>query len=504
MPRLSHIPVHAMDPRRFASVISAPEYEELLDLIDRGAAELAGRVIWNVNSTAQGGGVVELLRNLLGYSRGGGVDARWLVVSGGPSFFEVTKRIHNHLHGFDGGGGGLTESERAIYEGTLAENALELLPLLHPRDIVILHDPQTAALVDAVRSRGVAVIWRCHVGVDVANSCTRDAWDFLRPYVSGADAYVFSRGSYAWDGLDDRKVAVIHPSIDVFSPKNQDQTPEQTAAILSRAGILPHGATVPATFIRGDRTPGRVDRRADVLEDAPLTLTDRVVLQVSRWDRLKDPLGVMAGFAAHVAHRTHAHLVLAGPETGSVTDDPEGRAVLAEVRDAWHRLVPETRRRVHLVSLPMADIEENAAIVNALQRHAAVVVQKSVAEGFGLTVAEAMWKQQAVVASGIGGIQDQIVHGESGVLLPDPHDLEAFGAAVVDLLEDPVRAAAMGRAARRRVREEFLGPAHLRRHFELIQRVVGARASESLLRKNTYPEAEVSGMVSLRGADRFD
>ncbi len=491
-----------MDPRRFASVISGEEYERLLELVHQGAAELAGRVIWNVNSTSSGGGVAELLTSLLGYSRGGGVDARWLTISGGAAFFDVTKRLHNQLHGFEGDGGELSETDRAIYEGTLAENAAELLPLMHPRDIVILHDPQTAGLVDIVRGTGVTVIWRCHVGIDHPNQRARATWAFLRPYVAGADAYVFSRRSFAWDGLDERRITVIHPSIDVFSPKNQDQTPEQTLAILARTGIVAPGPTSAATFVRGDGTPGRVDRQAEVIEETRLSANDRVVLQVSRWDRLKDPLGVMNGFAAHVTSRSRAHMVLAGPETGSVTDDPEGAAVLAEVRDAWHRLAPAARRRVHLVSLPMADAEENAAIVNALQRQAVVVVQKSLAEGFGLTVGEAMWKERAVVASAIGGIQEQIVDGESGVLLSDPRDLEAFGAAVAGLLADPVRAAGMGRAARRRIREEFLAPAHLRRHFELIQRAIETRHRP--VRKNTDSEADVSGMVSLSGADRFE
>ena len=467
-----------MDPRRFESVISAADYEALLSLIDRGATALHGRVIWNVNSTARGGGVAELLRSLLGYSRGGGVDARWLVISGTPTFFDLTKRLHNHLHGFNGDGGGLTEAERSIYEGTMAENAAELVPLLHPQDIVILHDPQTAGLIDAVRSTGAAVIWRCHVGIDNPNWLARDAWRFLRRYVLGADAYIFSRASFAWDGLDRDKIYVIHPSIDAFSSKNQDLTPAQCLSILGRAGILAGPHPNDATFNRGDGTPGRVDRRADVLEAVPLTASDRLVIQVSRWDSLKDPVGVLSGFASHVADRVDAHLVLAGPATQSVADDPEGAAVFGQVRDAWHGLPRRLRRRVHLASLPMADGDENGAIVNALLRHAELVVQKSLAEGFGLTVAEAMWKERPVVASAIGGIQDQIVDGESGVLLRDPRDLAAFGTAVVGLLEDPERARRMGAAAHARIVEKFLGPYHLSRHFAVIERVVSAREQE--------------------------
>jgi trehalose synthase len=391
-------------------------------------------------------------------------------------FFEITKRLHNHLHGFDGDGGPLTESERDVYENALAANARELVPLVHPQDIVILHDPQTAGLIDAVRATGASVIWRCHVGVDQPNDNAREAWEFLLPYVREADACVFSRAAYAWQGLDSNNVDVIQPSIDPFSPKNQDQTDEQTRSILARAAIVPDGLTRKATFTRSDGTPGRVDRRVEMLEVRPLRQADRLVTQVSRWDALKDPLGVMNAFADTIAPQTDVHLVLAGPAVDSVADDPEGASMFAAVRDAWERLPGGVRTRVHLASLPMADIEENAAIVNALQRHSAVVVQKSLAEGFGLTVAEAMWKRRPVVASRIGGIQDQIVDGESGVLLDDPADLREFGSAVVTLLSEPERAARIGQAARLRIRDHFLGPYHLSRYFALIQMLVAAQA----------------------------
>ena len=150
-----------------------------------------------------------------------------------------------------------------------------------------------------------------------------------------------------------------------------------------------------------------------------------------------------------------------GPSTESVADDPEGAGVFAAVRDAWHAFPEEIRRRVHLASLPMTDVEENAAIVNALQRHAEVIVQKSLAEGFGLTVAEAMWKERPVVGTRVGGIQDQIVDEESGVLIDDPSDLAEYGAAVLGLLTDTERARRIGQGARERVRGHFLAPQHL-------------------------------------------
>lgn len=473
MATIEHVPVEAMDPYRFGTVLSPAQYEQLLDLIENDARELRGRVIWNVNSTAKGGGVVELLRPLLGYSRGAGVDARWVVVSGRPEFFTLTKRIHNHLHGFDGDGGPLGAAERQIYEDTLADNARQFAELVSPQDIVILHDPQTAGLVPAVSATGARIVWRCHVGLDHPNDYAREAWDFLRPYMERADGYVFSRESFAWEGLDHDKITVIQPTVDAFAPKNAAQTHEQSLAILASAGVVASESVADALFTRSDGTPGRVDRRADMVEVAPLRAEDRVVVQVSRWDRLKDPLGVIKGFVQYVAPNVDAHLVLAGPSTESVADDPEGTGILQDVNDTWANLPDDVRGRVHLASLPMADIEENAAIVNALQRHAEVVVQKSLAEGFGLTVSEAMWKAKPVVGSRVGGIQDQIESGESGVLIADPHDLEAYGEAVTKLLSEPGYAQDMGDAAKLRVRDHFLGPYSLMRYFGLIQGLIG-------------------------------
>jgi trehalose synthase len=475
MAALQYEAVPAMAPERFASVLSPGEYEALLGLVEHAARELHGRVIWNVNSTAKGGGVVEMLRPLLGYCRGAGVDARWAVIEGQPEFFAITKRLHNRLHGFAGDGGPLGGAEREVYEQTLAASAQELAQVVHPLDIVILHDPQTAGLAAAVRETGATVIWRCHVGLDVANDHAHAAWDFLRGYVLDAHAYVFSRAGFAWDGLPRDRIAVIRPSIDAFAPKNAEQAPEQSLAILATAGILAGGVDAHPVFTRSDGTPGRVQRPAEMLEEEPLAAGVPVVMQVSRWDQLKDPIGVLGAFAGHVASHGAAHLLLVGPSTAAVADDPEGAQVLDEVRAAWHELPAAIRRRVHLCSLPMDDIEENAAMVNALQRHADVVVQKSLAEGFGLTVSEAMWKQRPVVASRIGGIRDQIEDGRSGVLLSDPRDLEQAGAAITELLADGARAQEMGLAAQRRVQQQFLGPHHLGRYFEVIHRVGSQR-----------------------------
>jgi trehalose synthase len=453
-------------------VLGDEEYERLHELTVRAREALAGRVVFNVSSTAVGGGVVELLRSLIGYTRGAGVDARWKVITAGPEFFEVTKRIHNRLHGYDGDGGELGDVERRIYEGALAANEAELVRLVAPGDVVLLHDPQTAGLTRAVKARGAHVVWRAHIGLDLPNDLAREAWDFLRPYVADADAYVFSRGAFVWDGLPAARTHIISPSIDAFAPKNQELSGEHTLAILEAIGLLTDGVARPPTFTYLDGTPGRVDHPAEILQVAPLRPDDRFVLQVSRWDALKDHAGVMHAFAAHVAPASDAHLVLAGPASGAVADDPEGQAVWQQLAGAWSALDDATRARVHVVSLPMTDVDENAVMVNALQRRATIVAQKSLAEGFGLTVAEAMWKGAPVVASRIGGIQDQIEDGVSGVLVDDPADLAAFGAALVALLADPARAERVGANAKERVRARFLGARHLHQYFEVVAALI--------------------------------
>jgi trehalose synthase len=462
--------VGTLDLGRLSELLEPTEAASVRDAATSAQAELAGRRIWNVNSTARGGGVAEMLVTLLAYARGAGVDARWLVIDGNPEFFKITKRIHNRLHGARGDGGPLSETERETYADALAGARDQLLERVTPADIVILHDPQTAGLAPSLREAGVPVIWRCHVGIDRPNGEAREAWAFLEPFVEAADVVVFSRREFIWDTLERPRRDVIAPSIDALSPKNQDLDAMVVREILRAARIRPGPPNGAAPeFCRFDGTRGLVRRRATLDEEAPLRPDDRFVLQVSRWDRLKDPLGVIEGFARHVAPHSDAHLIYAGPDVTAVSDDPEGADVLAAARELRSSLEPALRERVHLAILPMDDLEENAAIVNALQRDASVVVQKSLAEGFGLTVAEAMWKSRPVVASRIGGIADQIENGTSGVLLADPADMVAFGGAIRRLLEEPQRAAAMGAAARERVRARFLGTHSLLSYLDLIR-----------------------------------
>ncbi len=472
MSRLTSVPIAALPLERFEPVIGSAAHRRLMQRLERGRDVLGGHAMWHVNSTSRGGGVAEMLASLLAYGRGAGIDERWEVVGGDELFFAVTKRIHNNLHGAAGDGLPLDGEAHEVYESVTRAAGEELANRIAPGDVVLLHDPQTAGLIPVLKQLDVPVVWRCHVGIDIANSITRTAWEFLRGYVREADAYVFSRRQYVWNDLEPDKTVLIAPSIDAFSPKNQTLSGSQVAGILSAAGLQEESPAMDrdATFVRMDTSPGRVERRAEADEGRRLRPEDPVVLQVSRWDRLKDPLGVIDGFVRHILPYSDAHLVYAGPSVEAVADDPEGKDVLEEARTCFSVLPRAAQERVHLVTLPMVDLEENAVIINALQRRAEVAVQMSIAEGFGLTVAEAMWKARPVVASRIGGIQDQIENGRSGRLVT-PRDPAAYGRAVLDMFADPLLAGAMGERARRRVRDSFLGSRSLLQYVALFERL---------------------------------
>jgi trehalose synthase len=274
--------------------------------------------------------------------------------------------------------------------------------------------------------------------------------------------------------MEDSMVWIIPPSIDPFSPKNEEIDRVGVLRALRRIGLLTGiDGDTPATFTRRDGTRGLVGRKASIVsvEEAPLASRVPLVVQVSRWDRLKDMTGVMKGFAGCVAGRIDAVLALVGPSSDGVSDDPEESAVYGECLSVWNALPIEERRCICLVTLPMEDIDENAAMVNAIQRYATVVVQKSLAEGFGLTVTEAMWKSKAVVASDLGGIATQIDPG-TGILLADAADLSAFGHILLDLLAQPQVIADLGTRARQHVLDTFVGDEHLKRYAALLASLV--------------------------------
>jgi trehalose synthase len=476
---VQEVAIHELPVEQLADVLPPDRMQRFVTVAARAKEALAGRVVWNVNSTAAGGGVAEMLQTLLASARGAGVDARWLVFEGDPEFFAITKRIHNLLHGEPGDGRGLSDADRAHYEQVQVANLADLRERISPQDLILLHDPQPAGMLPGLRDSSAPVVWRCHVGRDEPNQNTDMAWAFLRPYVETADALVFSRERYAPDWVDRDRLLVVPPSIDPFSSKNRDLEPQAVVRVLATAGLLTGVPTDgPVPFVRRDGAPGEVRPHEGVLQggEAPPNVDDKLVVQVSRWDRLKDMAGVMAGFVQGPATNSDAHLMLAGPAVAGVADDPEGAEVLEECLAAWCELPESLRKRVHLAAIPMDDPDENAVIINALQRHAAIVVQKSIVEGFGLTVAEAMWKARPVVATAVGGIQDQITHERTGLLLDDPRDLAGLGEALSRLLDDPDLAHRLGEAGRAAVLDRFLGDRHLEQYAALFGQLLAEPA----------------------------
>ncbi len=474
MSQLREVRIPAQPLDRFLPLLGEERVRAAKTVVEKVREAMDGSVFWNVNSTARGGGVAEILQSLLPYARGAGIDTRWLVISGKSEFFRITKRLHNAIHGATGDDSDLGERERSVYEEVLRAHTDELLRVARAGDVVFLHDPQTAGMAPRLVDAGLTVVWRCHIGRETPNDQTDRGWSFLAPYLQPVAAAVFTCESYVPRCCDSGRSVIVAPSIDPFTAKNQELDEPSVRAILLQSGIIRGAQNGDSpTFTRGNGSPARVERPASVIRagKAP-TCEAPLVVQISRWDRLKDPVGVVRGFARLNGNLPEdAQLILAGPGENSIMDDPESADVFEELTSAWQDLPPADRERVHIASLPMADLEENAAIVNALQRHATVVVQKSLDEGFGLTVTEAMWKGRPIVASAVGGIREQIADGVHGLLIQEPTHLDEFGDSLARLLGNPDYAARLGGQARERVRHEYLGVRHLTQYAELLLRL---------------------------------
>ena len=316
---------------------------------------LAGRTVWMVNSTALGGGVAQLLRTLLPYWKGAGIDVRWVVLRGSGEFFRVTKRFHNHLQGQPGDGDVLGIEELTTLDRAALYHARALASLVAPGDVVVLNDPQTAAMSEPLARAGATVIWSCHIGIDHDNEYSQNAWRCLRPRLASVRRFVFSRYTSLPEWLGGAETSILTPGIDPGSTKNLPMPESAARAILQHLGLA---AGVPAAAPSYDCTDGStatLAARPTVLDSdgAPDWDRDPVVVSLARWDRIKDPLGVLDGFLERVLAATGAHLLLAGPDAGQVADDPEAEAVLAGVRERWRRLPPRARARVHVACFPL-------------------------------------------------------------------------------------------------------------------------------------------------------
>ena len=407
---------------------------------------LAGRTVWMVSSTAQGGGVAEMLPTIVSLLRDLGVQVEWLVIhADDPAFFELTKRIHNLIHGV--GPPELSHTDRALYERVTQENADSLRQLVKPGDILVVHDPQPLPIASQLRTLiPLLTIWRCHIGLDAENDATRAAWKFLDPYLDAYDAAVFSAPEYIPTRLA-RRASVVFPGIDPLTAKNRDLSLRRTVEIMCSGGLIPcPGPSVPGSFsgqVQRVNPDGSISRAS--AENLGL-LTRPIVTQISRWDRLKGFAPLMEGFAelkrttdrtprdgGHQRRRELVRLVLAVPEPAAIQQD------------------------IALLLLPMGSLEENALLVNALQRASTVVVQNSLREGFGLTIAEAMWKSVPVLTNSRAcGPRQQVRDEVDGRLIGDPENPLELSRALDEMLADPARLERWGRSAQRRVHDEFL------------------------------------------------
>ena len=403
----------------YALVVGPGEIDELAAM----AAPLAGRTIKMVNSTAVGGGVAEILNRLVPLLCDLGLETQWDVITGGDDFFEVTKGFHNALHG-------MAYTPRAEdFEIFNATNDRNRQGREFEEDFVVIHDPQPAGLILSRGTNRNHWVWRCHIDLSHPHP---EVWSFLEQYVRRYDAALFSSPNFS------RQLTIpqylFYPTIDPLTEKNRDMEPEEVRKTLEKFGIDP---------------------------ERP------IVTQISRFDRLKDPLGVVQAYKQVKKYVPQCQLVLAG---GGAADDPQGGMVLKEVEEA-----AGDDPDVHVLNLP----PWSALEINALQRGSTIVVQKSLKEGFGLTVTEALWKKKPVVASAVGGIPLQIIHKFTGML---SHSVEGTAFQIRFLLSNPEVARRLGEQGHEHVKNNFLITSNLRNYISLFLALSGQ--AEPLLPSN--------------------
>jgi trehalose synthase len=431
--------------------------------------QLSGRVIWMLSSTAIGGGVAEMMPQVVAFLCELGVATKWGVIRADPRFYSLTKRLHNLLHGTEAPR--LSVDDRELYESVSRECAELLGPMVTAHDIVVVHDPQPVGIGALVkRQSGAKLLWRCHIGHDQQLTSTSAAWSFLRPYLDVYDHAIFSAPEYLQSFLAGRS-SIMHPTIDPLDHKNRELSPTKLVGIFANAGLLvaPHPLLTPPFSVQVKRL--RLDGTfGPAVGDHEVGMPFRPsIVQLSRWDRLKGFAPLLHAFGAlkervgrfrrspREARRLGiVRLVLAGPDPSAIQDDPEATEVLAEIAASYCRLNPELAKDVAILLLPMASRKENALTSNCLQRCATISVQNSLREGFSLTVMEAMWKGLAVLGSRACGIRQQIRDGLDGRLVADAEDPETIAAMLDAMLSDSRGRTSWGRSAQRRVYDEFL------------------------------------------------
>ncbi|WP_343485621.1 glycosyltransferase [Allomuricauda sp. d1] len=448
-------------------------YSSVLDFLEQSKpliGALNGKTIWMINSTAIGGGVAEMLPSQMRILRELGVSIEWLVIEANEdAFFDLTKRIHNAIHG--SGDGKFTEEDRTIYERVNCQNLPKALELINEGDIVVVHDPQPMPLAAMIKKeKNVPIIWRCHIGLEDDTDVTDAVWKFLSKYTDDYDHFIFSLPSYVPKTLKNR-TSIIPPAIDPLSHKNRALQLHKSIGILYQSGItddheaiLYHRYNHLVRRIMPDGSFGSPN------QTSKLNLIYRpFVTEISRWDRLKGFKELMEAFIKmkkeNLEHGDPESLeykrikmtllVMGGPDPAFVSDDPEGKAVLKELTEAYQELDGDMQKDIAILLLPLDNPKENALIVNALQRASSIIVQNSIQEGFGLTATEGMWKRKPLLVSAAAGLKFQVAHNKTGLINDDPTNIESLSKALTYMLNHPKERDKWGFNGQTRVIQNF-------------------------------------------------
>ncbi len=442
----------------------------------------SANTIYMVNSTAKGGGVAEMLPQMIAILKELGFKCKWLVLeTDEPLFFSFTKKLHNLIHGFDAGE--ITAEEIAVYKKVSEKNAEELLKIVKHGDLLYIHDPQPmGAGAIAKRTDGIKAVWRCHIGTSLHNEATRRAWGFLADYSYAYEHGVFSAPEYI-PAVFAGRASIVHPALDPLTHKNRELRLHKISGILASGALVdksyqsiaePFGEQIKSIAIDGTLIDGLDYKKISLLKSP-------FILQVSRWDKLKGWASLMQGFAELKANITsngysprqkkrleQVCLLLAGPEAASVSDDPEATAVFKELIETYVALPYDIKNQIAIITLPMVSKKQNALMVNALQRTSDIVVQNSLQEGFGLTATEAMLKGVPLVVSNAVGLLQQVTNGVHGLVNNEPESAGAVAKVLEHILLNPLEAERRALAAKRRTIDEFLVFTQLKKTLQVL------------------------------------
>lgn len=461
----------------------SPLIDNCEDLAARLRKRLQGRSIWMLNSTASGGGVAEMMPTLINLFHDLKVPVSWIVMNpSDPAFFLLTKKLHHLMHGSNEGGERMSKQESALYCYESERIAAALTSIVKEKDLLVVHDPQPlgAGAFLAEQRKRQRLLWRCHIGTELGNDYSRHAWSFLKPYLQPYRETFFTHPDYIPRFLKG-KSSLLYPAIDPLSDKNVWLSTEEYVDILRMSRLY------------GTRLKGFIHPVKQLKADGSVRLPDNfdpfnmpIILQISRWDHLKGFIPLMKGFLhmKRKARATHYRglqdltrrmireslLVLAGPEVGTVADDPEPELVLKEIKEYYSSLSAKEQKQIKILLIPMKSRKENALIVNALQRSAEVIVQNSIREGFGLTVTEAMWKEIPLLATDVGGIRLQVHDHQTGIVIKNPLKEKELGDKLLYLLTHRRERMRMTRHGWLHTMDHYLMPSLLHKYLGIFQR----------------------------------